>query len=328
MPIIESSYSPHFLFRNAHINTIIPNRFRKISDLVYKRKRIQTDDQDFLDLDFSFPKNETTNSNKIILLIHGLEGSSESIYAKALCSHLNKQSLPTAVLNLRGCSGEPNLIPQSYHSGKTDDLENAIKFLISINYKHIHLVGFSLGGNLLLKYLGDCSTNLFPEISSCVAVSSPCHLESSSKKLGLWQNRIYLNRFLSQLKEKVVAKSKLIHLPGISLQNVRTAQNFHEFDNAFTAPIHGFKNANHYYTDCSSIFVLHSISVPTLIVNALDDSFLSEDCFPYKQAEKNKFILLETPKKGGHVGFIDKIPLNNTQWLEKRIATFILDAEN
>lgn len=323
MPIVESSYSAHFLFQNPHINTIVPNRLREIRNLSYSRKRIQTPDNDYLDLDFALSADQNSKSDNIVLIIHGLEGSSQSIYAKALCSHLNINAQHAVVLNLRGCSGELNLLPQSYHSGKTDDLETAIRYLIAENYKHIHLVGYSLGGNLMLKYLGDCNKQNHSQLVSAIAVSTPCHLESSSKKLGLWQNRIYLNRFLSQLKVKVVAKSKLMELPGISLQNVRKAQNFHEFDNAFTAPIHGFKNANHYYTSCSSINVLHFISLPTLIINALDDSFLTTECYPFAQANLNPFLHLETPNKGGHVGFVNILPLNKPQWLEKRIHAFI-----
>lgn len=324
MPIIKSNYSPHYLFLNPHINTIIPNRLRNIQKLSYFRERIQTPDNDFLDIDFAFPNEQNSDSDKIVLLIHGLEGSSKSLYAKALCSYLNTNTIHAAVLNLRGCSGEQNLLPQSYHSGKTDDLETSIRFLISKKYKQIHLVGYSLGGNLLLKYLGDCGKYYSPEIVSAVAVSAPCHLESSSKKLSLLQNRIYLSQFLNQLKKKVIAKNKLMELPGISLQNVIRAKNFNDFDNAFTAPIHGFENAKHYYTSCSSIFNLNHISMPTLIVNALDDSFLSKECYPYNHAKSNNFIQLETPKKGGHVGFVNTLPLSNPQWLEKRIVQFIL----
>lgn len=313
-------YKPLFFLRNNHLNTIIPNRFRSFENHRYHRERINTPDGDFLHLDFTEPFRKV--NSKAILVLHGLEGSSASGYAKGISSLLHDSGYTAAVLNMRGCGGIPNNKLQSYHSGKTDDLHTAIQYLIEQGAENIKIAGYSLGGNIALKYAGDAGINLPKQVKQIAAVSVPCDLEGSSRKLGEPYNRIYLNRFLKQLKIKAIDKINHFEPPFLDENKILKASGFMEFDDAFTAPVHGFKNALDYYEKCSSKSVLTNIKIPTLIINALDDSFLSEGCYPYNEAEEIRNLHLLTPEKGGHAGFTDQWPLHKPQWHERVIAGF------
>lgn len=317
MPILKSNYNPFFLFKNRHFNTSYKTLFTNQS-ISYKRERIYTDDNDFLDLDFSL-----VNSNSLVILCHGLEGSSKSKYIVSACNYLNKQNLDCLAVNFRGCSGIDNNNIYSYHSGKTDDLNTIIKYVLSnYNFKNIVLLGYSMGGNIVLKYLGE-QLKLSSSIKCGIAVSVPVDLESSSNELAKKHNRIYLNRFMKTLKLKALNKIEKFPDNSISKQAILSAKTFEDFDNALTAPLFGFKNARDYWTKSSSINYLPHINVPSLILNAKDDSFLAKNCFPVKTAELNKNITLEIPKYGGHVGFNLSIFQKYNFWSEKRIYEFI-----
>lgn len=316
-----SDYKPLFFVRNNHLNTIIPNRFRHFKNHRYHRERIATPDGDFLHLDFTEPFRKVTS--KAALVLHGLEGSSQSGYAKGISGILHDAGYTVAVLNMRGCGGVPNNKLQSYHSGKTDDLHTAVQYLIHQGAENIMVIGFSLGGNIALKYAGDQSKSLPVEVSKIVGVSVPCDLRGSSQKLEENSNKIYLSRFLQQLKIKALDKLNRYEPTLLDKAKIRTASSFLEFDDAFTAPVHGFESAIDYYEKCSSKSVLTKIKRPTLIINALDDSFLSTGCYPFQEAEENNNIKLLTPAKGGHVGFVDKWPLFKPQWHERTILQFI-----
>ena len=311
-------YYPQLIFRNKHFNTAYRTLFYRF-EINYKRKRVVTTDNDFLDLDFAI-----VNSDKIVILLHGLEGSSDSNYIKSLTKVLNDQNFDVVVLNFRGCSGEPNMLLESYHSGKTDDLKEVISYLeTEHSYNEINIVGFSLGGNIALKYLGECGTKVPGLLKTTVTISVPCDLKGSSEALGRFSNKPYMMRFLRTLKKK--AFDKLAKFPDspLIIENIKKAQNFNDFDNAFTAPAHGFKNAFDYWDKSSSKQFIPDIKVPTLLITSMDDPFLSKSCFPVAEAKANPYFNLDLKKYGGHVGFNTEFGIKNDLWLENRIAEFI-----
>jgi predicted alpha/beta-fold hydrolase len=317
MPIKKSTYAPSFIFKNRHINTIYKTLVYSQKNK-YRRERIETPDNDFLDLDFS-----TNNSETCVIALHGLEGSSKSKYIITAVNYLNQYKMDTVAVNFRGCSGELNKRPYSYHSGKTDDLNLVINYISNnYKYKNIFLLGYSMGGNILLKYFGETKI-MNPLIKGGIAISVPCSLKGSSEILSTKQNKIYLNRFLKTLKEK--ALKTLIRFPELNLskEKILESKTFEDFDNAVTAPLFHFNNAEDYYIKNSSLFFIKNIKTPTLIINALDDTFLSESCYPYKEVENNQLVTLETPKYGGHVGFNTSLNPKNNNWSEHRIMQFI-----
>ncbi|MEM9821958.1 MAG: alpha/beta fold hydrolase [Bacteroidota bacterium] len=322
MPLIEnSSYDPSFFFKNRHCNTIYPSLFRKVEGVQYRRERMNTPDGDFLDLDWS-----TMGGNKLVIVLHGLEGNADRAYIRGIVKAMNLAGWDGMGINFRGCSGAPNLAARSYHSGETEDLDWVIQAIQKKNkYQQIALVGFSLGGNVAFKYAGERGNNLASEISHVVAFSVPCDLESCSHELDKWHNWIYLNRFLVTLKEKVVEKKDIL-AGKVDLERVRKANSFFEFDDAVTAPIHGFAGALDYWRKSSCKQFLSQLSINALMINARDDSFLSEECYPTKIAADSTKFTLEIPPNGGHVGFYspDK---NGLYWSDRRMAQFILERE-
>lgn len=317
MPLIKSTYNPSFIFKNTHINTVYKTLFYN-NIITYKRTRISTPDNDFLDLDFS-----TTGSKTLVIALHGLEGSSKSKYIVSLVNHLNSLQIDCVAVNFRGCSGEDNNNVYSYNSGKTDDLELIIKY-ITTNYKYatIVLVGYSMGGNITLKYVGE-STAIHPVIKGAITISVPIDLEGSSNSLAHWNNKVYTNRFLKSLIKKTIQKN--VHFPetNLNMELVKNAKNFADFDNVVTAPLFGYKNAQDYWRKCSSKQFLTAIKLPTLLINAVDDTFLSESCFPFNEAKSNPNLHFESPQYGGHVGFNSHIFKKDTLWSENRIYEFI-----
>jgi uncharacterized protein len=294
-----SNYQASFVFRNPHLNTIYPALFRNINNLNYKRERLYTSDGDFIDLDFS-----KVNSSKIAIISHGLESNSYESYMKGTIKALNQKGWDAVAFNFRGCSGEANNLLKSYHSGATEDLREVIQYICS-----------KKGGNLVLKYLGEGGNS----ISSAVTISVPCCLKEVSIKLAKSSNSIYMKCFLYSLKKKIKAKAQSFpdQINYKSFANIKT---FYEFDNLYTAPFHGFKDAEDYWAQCSSLNFIPQIKIPTLLINALDDPFLGPNCYPFSYAEKSDCLFLETPKYGGHVGFAS---LNEQYWHEKRIIDFI-----
>lgn len=318
MPVIsESSYSPSFLFRFRHFNTIYPALFRSFPGLTYDRERISTSDGDFLDLDWS-----KIRSKKLLVVLHGLEGNADRPYIKGLIRHFNEKGWDGLAVNMRSCSGELNNNLRSYHMGVSDDLECVIDHILKYSeYSTIALAGFSMGGNIVLKYLGEQNGNLPDALKAAVALSVPCHIESANEKIEKWYNRLYVFRFMKTLNEKMRKKAK--RFPGEINVDEPMPKNFTEFDERFTSKIHGFRNAVDYWRKCSSSQFFENIKIPTLLINAKDDSFLSEACFPFHIAEKNPYFYLETPNWGGHCGFAGDSTADGTLWSERRVYEFI-----
>jgi predicted alpha/beta-fold hydrolase len=309
--------TPKWLY-TSHLQTIIPNVYRKVLGIQYERERIETWDDDFIDLDW-----RRVESKKLVIISHGFEGSSERVYAKGLVKILNKIGYDVLVWNLRSCSGEDNRKLYSYHSGKSDDLDWVVQHVIKTKkYKEINLVGISLGGNLMLKYLGENMWNSVKKINAALAVSVPVCYETSFVHLLTGWNQIYERRFTSQVKEKV--KHKQERFPGaLNYKHILEARNLWEFTERYTVPLYGYKSVDDFNLKTQAISYLPTIKTPTLLINTNNDPLLTKECYPVKIAEKSKYFSLEIPINGGHVGFCEDLKAEHN-WLEKRVANYFL----
>lgn len=314
------NYKAPWYLPNGHLQTIIPSLFRRVKGLVYRRERITTPDGDFLDLDWITETDNTAAADTLIIISHGLEGDSRRGYVKGLAKAFLSQGCQVLAWNFRSCSGEPNKLPHFYHSGTTHDLAQVVAHVVGQQkWRQIILAGFSLGGNLTLKYLGEQGTALPKQLKKAVVFSVPLDLAGSSRKIGLRENRIYERRFLKSLKQKIQHKEKL--QPGtLTLQPLEQISTLWEFDDRYTAPLHGFKNAEDYYARCSSIHFLYEIKIPTLILNAQNDPFLSPECYPAALLKEHPYVQFEAPSEGGHVGFSQSGEL---YYSEKRALEFV-----
>jgi len=300
MPIITSKYKAPLLFQNGHWASIYPSVFRSIKGIQTTRERITTPDNDFLDLDWS-----KKGQDKLILVLHGLEGDASRPYVQGMMKLFNQHGYDGVGMNFRGCSGEMNRTLQMYHSGEIRDVSFVLEHIgEQYNYKEIVLIGFSLGGSITLNYVGRKGATVHPLLKKAIAVSTPIDLVKSATGLdeGKFNNSVYVRRFLKKLNEKVAIKEA--QFPGtFDVKAIQQHTTFYGFDDAVTAKVHGFANALDYYTKASSLPFLGNISIPTYILSAKNDSFLSDPSYPYAIAATNPNIYLEVPEKGGHVGF-------------------------
>ena len=302
-------YTPPTLLFNRHLETIYPALIRKVDFRPPSRERITTPDDDFLDLDWY-----KQGSSRCVIISHGLEGNTQRSYMVGMAKAFFLDGYDVLTWNYRGCSGEVNRQLRFYHSGATDDLHTVAMHAVP-HYESLYLVGFSLGGNLTLKYLGE---GLAPkEIKKAVTISVPLNLHTSCLVLSKASNWVYEQRFLRSLSTKVKAKPGLRHRVDVS--KLDGLKSLFEFDDHFTGPLHGYRDAVDYYTQCSSIHSLPQIRIPTLVVNARNDPFLSSDCFP---VQSNPHVKLEFPERGGHVGFA-QFDKNGLYWSEMRALSFI-----
>lgn len=299
MPIIDSTYTPPYIFRNSHFSTIYPNLLRKINGVQQKRERIELDDGDFIDVDWSY--SDTPNSNhQVAILVHGLEGNAQRQYIMGLAKHLNTNNWDVAAVNLRNCSGEVNRLYRSYNAGVSEDLGTIVNHILEKNYTSIAICGFSLGGNISLKYLGEKPVP--KEVTSAVVASVPCDLYDSLTEINKPKNFIYQQRFIKSLKEKLHDRQK--YFPDrISISDINDCRSLIDIDNLYTSKAHGYIDAMDYYAKCSSKQFLKNIQTPTLIINAKNDTFLGNACYPIQASKNNPYLHLEIPNFGGHVGF-------------------------
>ncbi len=320
MPFVSSSsYVPPRGYANGHVQTIYTKLFRRVPDVPYERERITTPDGDFLDLDWCEPH----HGERVAILSHGLEGSSDGTYIRAMIHALRPHGWDAVAWNCRGCSGEPNRTSRFYHSGATEDLGAVVSHVLrSRPYRTVALIGYSMGGNMTLKYLGEQGHRLDERIRAGVAFSVPCDLRSSSLKLALSFNRaVYTARFMHSLRRKIRAKQAILP-PHIHDRNYHTVRTFKDFDDRYTAPLHGFTDAEDYWRRASSRPFLAAIHVPTLLVNARDDPFLDEPSFPVDIAQSSRHFWLEAPQWGGHVGFVE-FRRDGQYWSERRAVRFL-----
>ena len=321
MPFIENAdYQAPFWLPEGHSQTIFPSIFRKVEGVHYVRERINTPDGDFLDLDISggVNQNKTKSQNSLIVLSHGLEGNSTRQYIMGMVKNFNAHGFDCLAWNFRSCSEDMNQTKRFYHSGATDDLDTIVKHAISKGYQKIYLVGFSLGGNLTLKFLGEKGQNLYPEVQKAIVFSVPLHLSSSSKTIS-W---LYDQRFIRSLNKKVLAKAQRFPEFEINTSNIEEIKNLKDFDDEYTSQLHGFKDAEDYYEQNSSLYFLDNIDIKTLIINAKNDPFLSKECFPFEQAKHLEKVYLQTPAGGGHCGFYP-VDYQGVLWSERRALEWI-----
>lgn len=316
MPLLSSDYKPPLLFRNGHLATIYSGLFRNRPGLNFERERLELPDGDFMDLDWSFGQSPAQG---VVVLLHGLEGDAQRPYMAWSAERFNAYGYDACAVNFRGCSGEPNRLFRSYHSGATEDLDTVVQHIVkNKKYSALYIQGFSLGGNLCLKYLGE--GNALPnELKAAIAVSAPCDLYSSLRQLLSAENMLYARRFKKHLVAKLHIKQQ--HFPdSISTADIRRVRTLKDFDDIYTSRAHGFTDALDYYRQCSSLQFLKNIRIPTLIINAKNDSFLGAACYPVKEAMHNPRLYLEIPSYGGHVGFFG---MGNCFYTEKRAIKFL-----
>jgi len=308
-------YTPPAILFNAHLETIYPALFRSVDFVHSKKQHIPTPDDDFLEIALHQKKSE-----KLVIILHGLEGDMDRPYVRGMARACHAAGFDVLTWNFRGCGPVMNKQLRFYHSGATDDLDTVINFAANTSqYREIDVIGFSLGGNITLKYLGE-NRMRHSFLKKAVAISVPMDLKTSCDKISLPGNRIYSNRFLKSLKRKVITKSKL--LPGIDLAGIDRITTLKNFDDRYTAPLHGFNNALEYYERCSSIHFVHNITIPTLILNAKNDPFLSAECYPSEKLAGHSFVRFESPERGGHVGFAH-FGKNGLYWSEVKAIEFL-----
>ena len=314
MPVIASRFRPPFFFRNGHIQTVLSVLLPRRSDGTFQRERLELVDGDFLDLGWA-----RIGADRLVVLSHGLEGSSDARYIRGMAAALNAAEWDVLVWDFRGCSEETNRLPRLYHSGETGDL-GAVIDCAAARYSRIALVGFSLGGNLILKYLGESSPH--PAVVGAAAVSAPLDLGATARALDRqWSKRIYRDSCIKSLIAKVEAKA--VRFPEkFDVSGIRMIRTFEAFDDRYTAPIHGFRDVEDYWKRSSARQFLNRITVPTLILNACDDPLLTAESFPVAEAEANPCLFLEMPKWGGHLGFVDLVR-GIEPWSERRVVKFL-----
>ena len=318
-------YRPPWPFTNAHVNTVYPTLLRPAPTIhPASTERIDTPDGDFLDLDWCRADTGTDSPTRGVAVIsHGLEGNARKKYPLGMARALTRQGWDAVCWNFRGCSGEPNRTLRFYHSGETGDLAHVLRHALAKGYGRAALVGFSIGGNQILRYLGAQADAVPAEVAAAVAVAPPVDLTTSVHVLERLRNKPYIEYFLISLRRKIREKAQ--RFPDrLDPSGLKGAHTFHAFDERYTAPIFGFAGARDYYAKASSLPVLGNIRVPTLVLSAKDDPFLSPECFPVAQARANPQLYLETPAFGGHVGFV-RTGNGNVYWSEERAAALIKD---
>ncbi|WP_122663950.1 hydrolase [Pseudomonas viridiflava] len=329
----QSSFANRFIpasgLGNPHLQTLWGPLWRKKTRIERQRERIWLADGDFLDLDWFGPHELNA---PLVLVLHGLTGSSNSPYVVGLQQAIVQEGWASVALNWRGCSGEPNLLSRSYHSGASEDLASVIAHLRAKRpLAPLYAVGYSLGGNVLLKYLGESGVN--SDLQGAVAVSVPFRLDECADRIGMGFSKVYQRHFMREMVTYVKDKQRHFKDEGISeglaelsalgsLENMRT---FWDFDGRVTAPLHGFADAKDYYRRASSRYYLGEIRTPTLIIQAADDPFVFKHSLP-EPTELSASTEFELQEKGGHVGFVDGSLKNPGYYLERRIPLWLTNA--
>lgn len=311
-------YTAPFWLPNGHLQTIYPATCLRKPAVPFRRERWPTPDGDFIDVDFV----DGDAGQPFVVLFHGLEGSSNSHYARAMMAELAARRWSGAVPHFRGCSGEPNLAPRFYHSGDAGEVDWIVRRLHALaraaDCARFYATGVSLGGNALLRWLGE-SQSQAGFVDAAAAVSAPLDLARGGDALSRGFNRLYTRMFLNTLKPKCIAK--LQQFPGLyDLAALQAANDLYAFDNVVTAPLHGYRDTDDYWHRASAKHVLMDITVPTLVLNALNDPFLPGVHLPRKAAP---CVTLDYPEQGGHVGFATGSVPGRLDWLPRRLLQFL-----
>ena len=329
VPNEASLFTPAWWLPSGHLQTLWNPFCRRSPALDRKRERLWLADGDFIDLDWHGPEDLAA---PLVLVLHGLTGSSNSHYVLGLQRQLAERGRASVAINWRGCSGEPNLLPRAYHSGASDDLAEVVAHLQKSRPEAaLQAVGYSLGGNVLLKYLGE--TGDTTPLQRAVAVSVPFRLDQCADRIGLGFSRVYQAHFMREMTAYVRDKQRLFarqgnaeHLSTLErLGSLRGLHTFWDFDGRFTAPLHGYADASDYYRRASSRYFLADIRIPTVLIQAEDDPFVFRHSVP-ETTELSASTMLELHQSGGHVGFVEGSPLKPRYYLERRIPQWLADA--
>lgn len=300
----------------AHYQTIVPNLFRNVA-VPYRRERIDTPDGDFLDIDWL----DHPDSRRLVVLSHGLEGDSTRVYVASAARYFHQNGWHALAWNCRSCSGEMNRTEKLYSHGQSEDLETVIDHALATGkYDRVVLVGYSMGGNLTLKYLGTMGSRRPAEVTHGVAFSAPVFIQHSADSLDRADNWIYRQKFKKALTAKI--KAKEAQFPGrVDFSELKNVKVWRDFDRHFSAKIGGYDNLDEYYAYLSSGNFVGGTTAPVLIVNAKNDPIVPDACNPYDLAKKHSLITLETPSLGGHVGFA----LRGKDWnrMDERALAFV-----
>jgi len=312
----DQKYQAPMWLPNGHLQTIWPLSIKGLMPRL-KRRRWDTPDGDFIDVD-SLPKQPKA---PLVVLFHGLEGSSGSHYARALMRTVAERGWNGSVVHFRGCSGEPNRLGRAYHSGDADEVDWVLRrFSAKFPDVPIYAVGVSLGGNALLCWLGSRREAAYKLVTKAAAISAPVDLTAAGLQLALGFNKVYTRHFLSRMRRN--ARHKANQFPGLfDAERATHAKTLFEFDDAYTAPVHGFRNVHDYWERASSKPLLRQIAVPTLMLNAKNDPFLPRNALPRKR-DVSPMVTLEQPEEGGHVGFVSGRFPGNLDWLPERIVRY------
>lgn len=323
---MNGNFQPAWWLRNPHLQTLWSAFFRQAPQLQRQRERLWLEDGDFLDLDWYGPH---TAEAPLVLVLHGLTGSSGSHYVLGLQQALAAQGWASVGLNWRGCSGEANLLSRGYHSGVSEDLATVIRHLQATRpMAPLHAVGYSLGGNVLLKYLGETAEH--SGLQAAVAVSVPFRLDQCADRIGIGFSRVYQAHFMRELLAYVRDKQQRFRDEGRreplaaldNLGQLEDMRTFWDFDGRVTAPLHGFADADDYYRRASSRYFLGAIRVRTLLIQAVDDPFVFRHSIPATD-ELSAGTTLELHARGGHVGFIEGSLRRPAFYLERRIPAWL-----
>jgi predicted alpha/beta-fold hydrolase len=308
------SFAPGFGLANGHLQSVIPSVFRRV-EVPFQRSRLELPDGDFLLLD----QLKQSEQAPWVVISHGLEGDSRRHYVQGMARQFYNAGWNVQAWNFRGCGGEVNRLPRFYHSGAIEDLKAVINsVIVEQQAQQVFLIGFSMGGNQTVLTLAE--DDLPTQVIGGATFSVPLDLAACADQLAKPAQSIYMRRFLRDLKVKVEQKAQLFP-ESVSVDGFDQIKSFHQFDDIYTAPLHGFKDAKDYWQQCSGRNALPHLKKPTLIVNAMDDPFLAATCQDNGRGDRSTHLYLETPSSGGHVGFA-RWKLNQPLWSEQRALAF------
>lgn len=316
--VAPPAFTPHPLLRDGHAQTLYGALGRRPTRIPWRRERVELPDGDFVDLDHLDLAAEGGRGERRVLLVHGLGGSSDAPYVRGLARRLAQERWAVTAMNLRGASGEPNRLPRGYHGGDTADLAVVIENLAARS-SVLTAVGFSLGGNALLKLLGEQGGAA--RVAAAVSVCAPLRLDLTARRLNEGLSRAYEAYLLIALKRGLWHKRRLV-APHLDLGRALAATSFLAWDELVTAPLNGFQSADDYWSRSSARGYLHGIARPTLILHALDDPFMPPAVLP-TEAELSDAVTLEVHERGGHVGFVASGPRGVTWFADERVVAFL-----
>lgn len=316
MPLIHSTYpGPPAYQYNGHLQTILPSLTRRVEGVTYERERLTLSDGDFVDLDWI-----NAGHSRLVILTHGLEGDSNRQYIRGTAKLFAEHGYDVLAWNCRSCSGEMNRAFRLYNHGEIGDFSEVIqRALRTKSYREIVLLGYSMGGNITLKYLGVRGHQLSDVITCGIAISAPTDLGASAMLLDRPSNRFYRHRFMKKLVVKL--RQKADQFPGrLDMSKLRQVKHWRDFDEFFSAPVNSYRDAADFYAQASAVNFMADITVPTLLVNAQNDPLLSPECSPAWLAKSHPHVYLETPRTGGHVGF--QVAHDTYTYAERRSLAF------